>query len=124
MKTASAATCQLGYLCLQSGLCGYLGNGFSSKKKMSLFAVAGLFLAAVGVTVVLLLGTVKNSIGPNGGAVTVGDGLILFSALNWSAFLVMSRKFISEKLDYAFVIFLGNVLCDGGFHYTHHHLAL
>ena len=103
MKTASAATANWIIIC-SPAFVAILGMIFL-KEKMSLFAVAGLFLAAVGVTVVLLLGTVKNSIGPNGGAVTIGDGQILFSALNWSAFLVMSRKFISEKLDSAFVIF-------------------
>jgi len=52
----------------------------------------------------LRLGTVS---GPNetGSFGTVGDLLILFSSLNWSIFLVFSRKVLREDLRYSFVLF-------------------
>ena len=102
MKTASAATANWIIIC-SPAFVALLGRLFL-KEKMSLTSLAGLILSAIGVMVVLRLGTVS---GPNetGSFGTVGDLLILFSSLNWSIFLVFSRKVLREDLRYSFVLF-------------------
>lgn len=102
MKTASAATANWIIIC-SPAFVALLGRLFL-KEKMSLTSLAGIILSAIGVMVVLRLGTVS---GPNetGSFGTVGDLLILFSSLNWSIFLVFSRKVLREDLRYSFVLF-------------------
>ena len=65
---------------------------------------AGLFISAIGVMVVLSLGTATGPKG-SGSFGTVGDLLILLSSLNWSIFLVFSKKVLKDDLNYSFVLF-------------------
>ena len=89
MKTASASTANWIIICSPAfvALLGWL----FLKEKISLMGFAGLVISAIGVMVVLRLGTASEPKG-SGSFGTVGDLLILFSSLNWSIFLVFSRK--------------------------------
>lgn len=102
MKTASASTANWIIIC-SPAFVALLGWIFL-KEKISRLGFIGLFLSAAGVMVVLRLGSVSTT-SSSGSSGTIGDLLILFSALNWSIFLVFSKKVLKDDLPYSFVLF-------------------
>ncbi|NLD05332.1 MAG: DMT family transporter [Synergistaceae bacterium] len=102
MKTASASTANWIIICSPAFVT-LLGWIFL-KEKISHLGFMGLFISALGVIVVLRLGS-TNAIKTSGSFGTIGDLLILFSSLNWSIFLVFSKKVLKDDLPYSFVLF-------------------
>ncbi len=102
MKTASASTANWIIIC-SPAFVALLGWIFL-KEKITSRGFAGLLMSALGVMVVLRLGSPEAAKG-SGSFGTVGDLLILFSSLNWSIFLVFSRKVLKDDLHYSFVLF-------------------
>ena len=102
MKTASASTANWIIICSPAfvALLGWL----FLKEKISPMGFSGLVISAIGVMVVLRLGTATGPKG-SGSFGTVGDLLILLSSLNWSIFLVFSKKVLKDDLHYSFVLF-------------------
>jgi drug/metabolite transporter (DMT)-like permease len=102
MRTASAATANWIIIC-SPAFVAILGWIFL-KERISRTGFLGLLMSALGVITVLEFGTVKTAVS-SGGFGTQGDVLILLSSLNWSVFLVFSRKVLKEDLPYSFVLF-------------------
>lgn len=102
MKTANASTANWIIICSPAfvALLGWL----FLKEKISPAGFGGLIISAIGVLVVLRFGTAATS-ERSGAFGTIGDLLILFSSLNWSVFLVFSRKVLKDDLHYSFVLF-------------------
>ncbi len=102
MKTANASTANWIIICSPAfvALLGWL----FLKEKISSAGFGGLIISAIGVLVVLRFGTAATS-ERSGAFGTIGDLLILFSSLNWSIFLVFSRKVLKDDLHYSFVLF-------------------
>lgn len=102
MKTASASTANWIIIC-SPAFVALLGWTFL-KEKISPIGFIGLFISALGVIVVLRLGS-ANTIKTSAPFGTIGDLLILLSSLNWSIFLVFSKKVLKDDLPYSFVLF-------------------
>jgi len=102
MRTASAATANWIIIC-SPAFVAILGWIFL-KERISGIGFLGLLLSALGVITVLKLGMVRTSVSGHSSG-TVGDLLILLSSLNWSIFLVFSRKVLRDDLPYSFVLF-------------------
>ena len=102
MKTASASTANWIIICSPAfvALLGWL----FLKEKISNMGFIGLLISAAGVMVVLRLGS-ADTVRTTGSFGTIGDLLILFSSLNWSIFLVFSKKVLKGNLPYSFVLF-------------------
>lgn len=102
MKTANASTANWIIIC-SPAFVALLGWIFL-KEKISQLGFIGLLICAAGVMMVLRLGSVVTT-SSSGSFGTIGDLLILFSALNWSFFLVFSKKALKDDLPYSFVLF-------------------
>lgn len=102
MKTASASTANWIIIC-SPAFVALLGWTFL-KEKITRMGFIGLFISALGVIVVLRLGS-AGTVRTSGSFGTIGDLLILFSSLNWSIFLVFSKKVLKDDLPYSFVLF-------------------
>ncbi|MEA5033777.1 DMT family transporter [Cloacibacillus evryensis] len=102
MKTAGAGNANW-MMVASPAIVAVLGRIFLGEK-ISRAGVFGLILSAVGVTMVLAWGTVKET-AETGSFGTVGDYIILLSVLNWAVFLIASRKFLKTKMSPAFSIF-------------------
>ncbi len=102
METASAATANWIIIC-SPAFVAILGWTFL-KERISRIGFLGLALSAIGVLTVLRFGSINTTVS-TGGFGTIGDALILLSSLNWSIFLVFSRKVLRDDLPYSFVLF-------------------
>lgn len=102
METASAGNANW-MLVASPAVVALLGWIFLGEK-ISKSGIGGLALAAVGVILVFARGTVKAT-AEAGSFGAVGDYLMLFSVLNWAAFLIISRHFLKADMPPAFAIF-------------------
>lgn len=100
MKTASAANANW-VIVSSPALVAILGRVFL-KEKISKPGVAGLVFSAIGVTMVLAFGTIRNAAFPGFGS--SGDLILIASALNWAAFSIISRKFLLNNTPPSFTI--------------------
>lgn len=107
MKTAGAGNANW-MMVASPAVVAVLGWAFLGEK-ISRRAAAGLLLAAAGVTLVLALGTVKETAESTTFG-SWGDYLMLASVLNWGVFLVISRNYLKEAMPPAFSIFWELVL--------------
>ena len=73
------------------------------KEKISKTGIFGLIFSAIGVLLVIGLGTRRTA--TTGSFGSTGDMIMLFSVLNWAVFLVISRGALKTDLPPAFVIF-------------------
>jgi drug/metabolite transporter (DMT)-like permease len=67
---------------------------FSLKERLSLAQGGGMAIAAIGVTLVVSRGDPSALLA--GSAATMGDLLILLSALNWAIYTIVSRRMLSR----------------------------
>ncbi|MDD4160067.1 MAG: DMT family transporter [Synergistaceae bacterium] len=102
MKTASASTANWIIIC-SPAFVALLGWIFL-KEKISGVGLIGLCLSALGVFAVLHLGS-ADAVKTSASFGNTGDLMILLSSLNWSIFLVFSRKVLKDDLPYSFVLF-------------------
>lgn len=72
------------------------------KEKISGRGIIGLSLAAIGVTLVLAFGTIRNAAFTGFGS--IGDLILIASALNWAIFSIISRKFLLSDAPPSFTI--------------------
>ncbi|MDL2298541.1 DMT family transporter [Synergistaceae bacterium OttesenSCG-928-D05] len=72
------------------------------KEKISKTGIVGLVLSALGVALVLALGTIKSAAFAGFGS--MGDMILIFSVFNWAAFLIISRKVLRHDLPPSFTI--------------------
>jgi drug/metabolite transporter (DMT)-like permease len=63
---------------------------------MTGWRVAGILLAAAGMGIIVSHGDLAALV--SGRAWTVGDGLVLVSALNWAVFTVLSKRLIDDRV--------------------------
>ncbi len=101
MKTAGAANANW-MMIATPALVAILGRIFL-KEKISAKGICGLILAAVGVTLVVVRGTIATA--NSGSFGSIGDIIMLLSVLNWAVFLILSRRVLKKDLSPAFVIF-------------------
>lgn len=100
MKTAGAANANW-VMVATPAVVAILGRIFL-KEKISGRGIVGLVLSAVGIILVLALGTVGNAAFVGFGS--VGDLILLGSVLNWAIFSIVSRKFMLSDVPSSFVI--------------------
>lgn len=99
MRTASAANAN--WLLASSPGFVALFSWIFLKERISPRGVTGLILSAVGVSIVLALGSEKGS---STFSVTTGDVIIFLSVLNWAAYLIFSRLYLKADMPSGFVI--------------------
>lgn len=102
MKTAGAANANW-MMIAAPALVAILGRIFL-KEKISKSGIFGLILSALGVMLVIGLGTIRGNAKSTGFG-SVGDMIMLFSVLNWAVFLIISRRMLKTNLPSSFVIF-------------------
>lgn len=72
------------------------------KEEISRGGIAGLALSAIGVTLVLTFGTIRNAVFAGFGS--AGDLILIGSVLNWAVFSIISRKFLLSNVPFSFAI--------------------
>jgi drug/metabolite transporter (DMT)-like permease len=60
------------------------------KEKMNLMRVSGIVIAAIGVLLIVSNGSLRSLV--SGSTGTIGDALILISAVNWAVYTILSRR--------------------------------
>lgn len=100
MKTAGAANANW-VMVASPAIVAILGRIFL-KEKISRHGAIGLALSALGVTLVLALGTVSNAAFSGFGS--VGDLILIASVFNWAFFSIISRKFLQGSISPSFAI--------------------
>lgn len=106
MKTAGAANAAW-MIAGTPALVALMGH-FFLKERMSFSGIAGMGISALGVLLVLGLGTRGNNLfSPS--ASRLGDALMILSALNWALFQILSRG-LMLRLRPAFAIFWLNAI--------------
>lgn len=100
MRTASAANANW-VMVASPALVALLGRVFL-KERISRRGLAGLALSALGVSLVLSLGTVRNAAFAGFGS--AGDLILLASVLNWAIFSIISRRFLLGDVPPSFAI--------------------